>query len=257
MERAASQVQTLPSVVSPPLSLKEMEQAFSCLCFFNKQCIAHTTNYEPLLDLMSYLGAKIKEKTGKGMNVTYTSKKTIQEMVYIMSDILEKKIFESMRESDHFSILFHETTDCTITEQLAVHGCLITNSGELRCCFLKVIDLLQPESTGLESISGNAQTITDRVCVFLTNAKLEISKLRDIGIDGASTMIVCWNGVVTCRKSLPPSAISVHCAVHRLNLASSHASLSVPYVGKFHAILRQLLDFFNNSAVRTAGLEAV
>ena len=46
---------------------------------------------------------------------------------------LEKKILESMRESDHFSILFDDTTNCTVTEQLAVHGCYITNAGELRC----------------------------------------------------------------------------------------------------------------------------
>ena len=55
-------------------------------------------------------------------------------------------------------------------------------------------------------------------------------------------------------KNLVPSAISVHCAA---NLASSQASNSVPYVKKFHNIIRQLFDFFNNSAVRTAGLEAV
>ena len=84
MERDASKVQTLPSVVSPPLPAKGMEQAFSCL-FLTKQRIAHTTNYEPLLDLMSYLGVYIKEKIGKGMNAIYTSEKTIQEMVFIMS----------------------------------------------------------------------------------------------------------------------------------------------------------------------------
>ena len=92
----------------------------------------------------------------------------------------------------------------------------------------------------------------------MTEAKLEISKLKGIGTDGASTMIGCKNGVVTHLKSLVPSAIRVHCAAHQLNLASfSQASVSVPYVKKFHTILRQLFDFFNNSAVRTAGLEAV
>jgi hypothetical protein len=49
-----------------------------------KQRIAHTTNYEPLLDLMSYLGVKIKEKIGKGMNTTHTSEK--KEMVSITSE---------------------------------------------------------------------------------------------------------------------------------------------------------------------------
>ena len=138
-----------------------------------------------------------------------------------------------------------------------MHGCFITSTGELICCFLKIIDLLQPESTHLECISANAQTITDRVCEFMTEAELDMSKLRGIGTDGASTMIGCKNGVVTRLKSLVPSAIGVHCAAHRLNLASSQGSVSVPYVKKFHTILRQLFDFFNNSAVRTAGLEAV
>ena len=43
MESAASQVQTLPSVVNPPLPARGMQQAFSCLYFLTKQHIAHTT----------------------------------------------------------------------------------------------------------------------------------------------------------------------------------------------------------------------
>ena len=27
-----------------------------------------------------------------------------------------------MKESNHFALIFYETTDCTVTEQLAVHG---------------------------------------------------------------------------------------------------------------------------------------
>ena len=75
------------------------------------------------------------------MNATYTSEKMIQEMVFIMSEILEMKILKGMRKSDHFSILLDEMTDCTITEQLAVHGCLITSTGELSCCFLICFNL--------------------------------------------------------------------------------------------------------------------
>ena len=49
----------------------------------------------------------------------------------------------------------------------------------------------------------------------------------------------------------------MHCAAHRPNLASSQAGDIVPYVKKFNNILRQLFDFFENSVVRTAGLQAV
>ena len=89
----------------------------------------------------------------------------------------------------------------------------------------------------------------------MTEARLANSNLQGIGTDGASTMIGCKNGVVTRFKNLVPSAISEHCAVHRLNLASSHASNSVPCVKKY--IICQLFDYLKNNAVRSAGLEAV
>ena len=40
-------------------------------------------------------------------------------------------------------------------------------------------------------------------------------------------------------------------------IASSQAANAVPYVKKFSDILRQLFDFYDNSAVRMAGLEAI
>ena len=49
----------------------------------------------------------------------------------------------------------------------------------------------------------------------------------------------------------------MHCAAQRLNLASSQAADKVVYVKKFHNILRQLFDFYENSAVRMAGLQAI
>lgn len=65
-----------------------------------------------------------------------------------------------------------------------------------------------------------------------------MGKMRGIGTDGASTMMGHRSGVVTCLKTIMPSAIGVHCAAHRLNLASSHAADTVPYVKKFSSLLR-------------------
>ena len=84
-----------------------------------------------------------------------------------------------------------------------------------------------------------------------------MKKIRGIGTDGASTMLESRNGVVAQLDRIRPSAIGVHCAAHTLNLASSQASDAVPYVKKFNTIIRQLFDFYDNSAVRTAGLDEV
>ena len=80
-----------------------------------------------------------------------------------------------------------------------------------------------------------------------------MTKLRGIGTDGAATMTGCRTGVVVRLKQITPSAISVHCAAHRLNLASSQAADKVQYVKKF----RQLFDYYDNSSVRSAGLQAI
>lgn len=95
------------------------------------------------------------------------------------------------------------------------------------------------------------------MCEYTDSAGLGLAKMRGSGTDGASTMVGCHNGVVARLKSISPCAIGVHCAAHRLNLASSEAGDSVKYVKKFSSILRQLYDFFDNSAVRMVGLEVV
>ena len=107
----------------------------------------------------------------------------IQEMVFIMSDVLERKILKEMNRSDYFSLMLDETTDCTVN----VHGRFI-DVQYLKSHYLKVIDLLQPETvedcgTQLDiSISVNAETIANCVYEFTTNAELDITKMRGIGI---------------------------------------------------------------------------
>ena len=70
-------------------------------------------------------------------------------------------------------------------------------------------------------------------------------------------MTGCRNGVVASLKEKAPSPKGVHCAALRVNLASTQTAAAVPYVKKFNDIIRQLHDFFDNSAVRSAGLQAV
>ena len=170
-----------------------------------------------------------------------------------------------MLQSEHFSLMFDETTDCTITEQLTIHGRYIDKqTGELKSCYLTTIDVLGPELEAIKfggdtdtCISVGASTITKRILEYTERTGLDMTKLTGIGTDGAATMTGCRTGVVTRLKQITPSAISVQCAAHRLNLASSQAADKVQYVKKFQNNLRQLFDYYNNSSVRTAGLQAI
>lgn len=181
-------------------------------------------------------------------NATYVSDKSIQEMVYILSEVIEHRILAQIEDSSHFALMLDETTDCTVTEQLAIHGRYITKCGQLKSCYLKTIDVLLPEIEGIleptdlaPHINMSATTIKNRVCEYVKEAKISTDKLRGIGTDGASTMIGRHNGVVAQLKAVTPSAIGVHCAAHRLNLASSQAGDSIPYIKKFNTILLFLI----------------
>ena len=179
--------------------------------------------------------------------------------VRVLSEVIEVCILEQMRKSEHFALMFDETADCTVTEQLAIHARFIdASSGEVKSHYLKILDLLQPESTEQDvCIRMSAAVITLRIQDYATQMGLDMRKMRGIGTDGAATMIGKHNGVVTRLRAITPTAISVHCAAHRLNLASSQAANAIPYVKKFNTILRQIFAFFDNSCVRTAGLKAI
>lgn len=134
MKLEAEIVATRPiqSVLKPVIPTKGTEQAFLSLYFLAKQRIAHTMNFEPLLDLLGLLGLNMKAKIQVAKNAMYTSDIVIQEMIFVISEVIETGIVTKMRESNHFALIFDETTDCSITEQIAIHGRYISSTtGEL------------------------------------------------------------------------------------------------------------------------------
>ena len=75
--------------MNPGIPAKGIEQAFTNLYFLAKQRIAHTTNFEPLPHLLGLLALYVKSKA---KNALYTSDKAIQEMVFVISEVIEMQI---------------------------------------------------------------------------------------------------------------------------------------------------------------------
>ena len=98
-----------------------MAKTFACLYFLCKNRIAHTTNFGPLLDLIGFLGVNLKSKISVGKNATYLSDKSIQEMLFAMSDLIEDQILDDLKKSNFFALMFDETTDCSIVDACKVH----------------------------------------------------------------------------------------------------------------------------------------
>lgn len=134
--------------IIPAVSFQTMTKVFACLYFLCKQRIAHTTNYEPLLDFIGFLGDKLKEKVFVGRNAHYTSRKSIQEYLKCLSDVLEKDILEELKSSQQFSLMFDETTDCSVREQMVLRARYIHSvNGNIEVRYLKIIDCLTDRPT--------------------------------------------------------------------------------------------------------------
>jgi hypothetical protein len=153
--------------------------------------------------------------------------------------------------------MFDETTHCSVTEQLAIHGCYIESStGELKSHYLKVIDTLQPEirastsETSADTISLCAQTITNRVCEYVASAELDMEKMRGIG---ASTMMGCRNGVSNYCTFKVNGANSYRCTLCGTQTQFTQFSFVTCWrccslCQKFSCILRQLYDCGSRSS---------
>ncbi|KAJ8050038.1 Zinc finger MYM-type protein 6 [Holothuria leucospilota] len=220
-----------------------MTKVFACLYFLCKQRIAHTTNYEPLLDFIGFLGDKLKEKVFVGRNAHYTSRKSIQKYLKCLSDVLEKDILEELKSSQQFSLMFDETTDCSVREQMVLRARYIhsVNIENIEVRYLKIIDCLTDRHT------LDAETISSIVVKYIEDHDLSYKHLKGIGTDGAAVMTGRSNGAVKRIRQKQLSAqndeefkceaVGCHCAAHKLNLASQQAGDHISY------ILRQLYDF--------------
>ena len=65
------------------------------------------------------------------------------------------------------------------------------------------------------------------------------------------------NGVATRLQRANSGIVSIHCVAHRLALAVSQASQSIPYLARFKEILSSLFYFYHNSPVRQSGLTLI
>ncbi|KAH9362100.1 hypothetical protein HPB48_002078 [Haemaphysalis longicornis] len=239
-----------------------MQKAFASLYYLCKHRIAHTTNYEPLLDLLTSLGLNVKNQIATGKNATYCSQRAIKEMVTCLSSVIEDNILQELNQSEHYSLMFDETTDCTTVEQLVIH-CRYIFDVNLQVKFLAMIDVLGSLDQQLNEekvISLNAANVAGAVEDFIVKKGLAFECLRGIGTDGAPIMTGRKGGAVKLltdrqRAATAPQctqAVGVHCGAHKLNLAANQAAKAVSYIGKFKDLLQHLYSFYASSPVRTA-----
>ena len=146
---------------------------------------------------------------------------------------LDRKLIESLKSSPYFSVLADECVDISTTEELSICCRWIVN-GKPEAHFLTVLHIC----------AQDAATISDAISSFLESMNLDYRKLIDQGYDGAATFAGERNGVQKRMRTLATHSFYIHCACHRLQLASMQAANSVPEIKKMFGTMGNIWKFF-------------
>ena len=159
---------------------------------------------------------------------------------------LDRKLIESLKSSPYFSVLADECVDITTTEELSICCRWIVN-GKPEEQFLTVLHIC----------ARDAATISDAISSFLESKNLDYRKLIGQGYDGAATFAGERNGVQKRMQTLAAHSFYIHCACHRLQLASMQAANSVPEIKKMFGTMGNIWKLFFYSPKKAESLKAV
>ena len=159
---------------------------------------------------------------------------------------LDRKLIESLKSSPHFSVLADECVDISTTEELSICCRWIVN-GKPEEHFLTVLHIC----------AQDAATISDAISSFLESNNLDYRKLIGQGYDGAATFARERNGVQKRMRTLAAHSFYIHCACHRLQLASMQAANSVPEIKKMFGTMGNIWKLFFYSPKKAESLKAV
>lgn len=216
--------------------------------FLVKHRIPHTTTFQDLLALQVANGDQLLEQhlMEGPANAQYTSKFSVTSLIEAIDTWLDRKLMESLKESPFFSILADECEDVSTQEELSI------------CC--RWIVNGQPEEhfiTILHILACDATTITEALESFIASRHLDYRKLVGQGYDGAAVFSGSRSGVHVRMRTHSAHAMYIHCACHRLQLASVQAAESVPEIKKIFGMMGNIWKLFYYSPKKMEALKEV
>ncbi len=219
-----------------------------CTHFLVRNHMAHTTNFEKLVDLVVSCGgdtlAYFMANTAK--NAAYTSHVAVVEFVEALGTWVEECTLKRLQKAPYYSIMADECTDIACIEELSLF-CRWEEDGIPEEHFLEIIHLKKSDATSIYSA----------LIECLKEKNLQVNKIIGMGFDGASTFSGKKSGVQTRIKAIAPHALFVHCRCHLLQLACVQAANSTPGIKHVYTTLTSLWKFFHYSPKRTESLKEV
>lgn len=219
-----------------------------CTHFLARQHIAHTTNFDKLVDLIVACGGqdiKIFLETA-ARNASYTSKNAVIDFVNAIGTWVEESLLKRVCEAQFYTIMADECTDVTTIEELSIF-CRWTEDGIPVEHFIEIVPMKR----------ADAESIHSALVECLREKGMPLNKIIGMGFDGAATFSGSKTGVQTRLRKQSPHAIFVHCHCHQLQLACVQAANATTGIKHVYVTLTALWKFFHFSPKRAQSLKEV
>ena len=227
---------------------KAIKAFIRCTHFLARQHIAHTTNFDKLVDLVVSCGGQdIKAfLETAARNASYTSKIAVVDFVNAIGTWVEESLLKRLRQVPFYSIMADECTDVTTIEELSIF-CRWIEDGVPVEHFIEIVPMKK----------ADAESIHSALVECLKGKSIQLSRIIGMGFDGASTFSGSRTGVQTRLKKQSPHAIFVHCHCHLLQLACVQAANATAGIKHVYITLTALWKFFHYSPKRAQSLKEV
>ena len=151
------------------------------------------------------------------------SDSTVKLRIDEMADDIKTQMLEKVRSSPFFAIQCDETTDVSQCSQLLLYVQFIGNrtleEEMMLCCPLET--------------TTEADDVLAVVSTFFEENNLSWDRLVSVCTDGAPAMLGSRSGFITKIKQKGPSAVGIHCVIHREALELMNSLNSVIKIVKF------------------------
>ena len=178
-------------------------------------------------------------------NASYISKTSQNELIYCCGKFIKDVLMKDIKESNFFSILTDEASDCSNQEQLSFALRFVDKDGEIREEFLGFLHC---------ELGLFGKALAETILTEIGNLTLDINNCRGQRYDGAASVSGHINGLSAHIVRVNEKAVYTHCHSHRLDLVVA-ASCSIQYVRNILDQIKELSFFFNFSEPRQKMLD--
>ena len=213
------------------------EKVFTSVYFCMKEHLSNN-KFIPLIELMEKCGVS------ELRHFDHRSQGSIKDFFLTLGETVQESFLDDLKNGDTYGLMVDETTDISTLNQMITFIHFIDKEGKATVKFLSVENLLE------EFDSANAEAIFETMKSVLSQRGIDFMKMTGFTSDGANVMVGRRNGVAAKIVSENSKCITVHCVCHRLALACVGANKDLTYIKTIETTLRQLWQWFENSAKR-------